>query len=68
MVQPVAIERAERRESMDTVTSAETGSSATRLSRIGTVIQRYVDEGKLAGLIVMVARRGNVVYLGRFGD
>jgi len=42
LAQPAAIERAERKESMDTVTSEETGFSAKRLSRIGTVMQRYV--------------------------
>jgi CubicO group peptidase (beta-lactamase class C family) len=30
-------------------------------------MRRYVDEGKLAGLITLVARRGQVVHLGRFG-
>jgi CubicO group peptidase (beta-lactamase class C family) len=52
---------------MDTVTPAEAGFSDQRLSRIGTVMQRYVDEGKLAGLIAMVARYGSVVYLERCG-
>jgi CubicO group peptidase (beta-lactamase class C family) len=52
---------------MDTATPEEKGFSAKRLSRISTVMQRYVDEGKLAGLIAMVARCGRVLYLERCG-
>jgi hypothetical protein len=40
--QPAAIERAERKESMDIVTSEEAGFSAKRLSRIDAVMRRYV--------------------------
>ena len=52
---------------MNTVTPEEVGFSASRLSRIGTVMQRYVDQNKLAGLITLVARRGKVVHFERFG-
>jgi CubicO group peptidase (beta-lactamase class C family) len=52
---------------MNTVKPEEAGFSANRLSRIGTVMQGYVDEDKLAGLIAVVARYGRVVYLKRFG-
>ncbi len=55
------------RRSMDTITPEEAGFSARRLSRIGAVMQRYVDQNKLAGLITVVARRGKVVHLERFG-
>jgi CubicO group peptidase (beta-lactamase class C family) len=40
----------------------EVGFSASRLSRVGTAMQRYVDQGKLAGVIAAVARRGRMVY------
>jgi CubicO group peptidase (beta-lactamase class C family) len=43
------------------------GFSSSRLGRIGTVMQRYVDQGKLAGLVTLVARHGRVVHLDRFG-
>jgi CubicO group peptidase (beta-lactamase class C family) len=56
-----------RRRGMIAAAAEEAGFSAKRWSRIGTVWQRYVDENKLAGLIAMVARCGDVVYLERFG-
>jgi len=43
------------------------GVSAERLARIGTVMQRYVDEQKVAGIIASVARRGQMVYREKFG-
>jgi CubicO group peptidase (beta-lactamase class C family) len=52
---------------MNTSTPEEVGFSASRLSRIGTAMQRYVDQSKFAGLITLVARRGKVVHLERFG-
>jgi len=52
---------------MDTVTPEEVGFSASRLSRIGTWMQGYIDQNKLAGTIAMVARCGKVAYLERFG-
>ena len=52
---------------MDTVTPEEVGFSVSRLSRIGTWMQDYIDQNKLAGTIAMVARCGKVAYLERFG-
>jgi len=52
---------------MDPVTPEEVGFSAPRLSRIGTVMQRYVVQGKLPGVIAVVQRCGRLVYLERFG-
>ena len=43
------------------------GFSGKRLERINAVMQRYVDEKKLAGVITLVARRGTVVHLGECG-
>lgn len=43
------------------------GFSAARLARIGAALQRYVDAGKIAGLITTVARRGETVYLEKQG-
>lgn len=39
------------------------GFSSSRLARINGVVDRYVDQGKLAGAITLVARRGQVVHL-----
>ena len=38
------------------------GMSSERLARIRPAMQAYVDEGRLAGVMTMVARRGQVVH------
>ncbi|MBE3124752.1 MAG: beta-lactamase family protein [Acidobacteria bacterium] len=43
------------------------GLSSERLGRIGEVMQKYVDEGRLGGAVTLVARNGKVVYLRSFG-
>jgi CubicO group peptidase (beta-lactamase class C family) len=43
------------------------GLSTERLARIGEVMQRYVDQGKLGGVVTLVARNGKVAYLQSFG-
>jgi CubicO group peptidase (beta-lactamase class C family) len=40
----------------------EVGLSSSRLARIGEHWQRYIDAGKLAGALTLVARRGKVAY------
>ena len=52
---------------MHVVTPESVGFSATRLQRITAKMQSYVDEGKLAGTITTVARRGQTVHLARVG-
>ena len=49
-------------------TAPETvGLSARRLSRIAAHFNRYVDEGKIPGYLVLVARRGSLAYLHCYG-
>ena len=43
------------------------GLSSERLSRIDTVLNQYVKEGKLPGAVAMVIRHGNVGYFKSFG-
>jgi len=43
------------------------GFSSERLMRIDRVMQGYVDDGRLAGLITTVARRGETVHLSKYG-
>ena len=44
------------------------GLSASRLARIEPFFQRnYIDTGKLAGMVSLVARRGEVAHLAAFG-
>ncbi len=43
------------------------GFDPNRLNRIGELMQRYVDEGKLPGFVTLVARKGQIAYLNRCG-
>ena len=52
---------------MDTVKPEEAGFSSDRLRRINAQMQGYVDDNKLAGVITMVARGGNLIHLERYG-
>ncbi|MHB8465191.1 MAG: serine hydrolase domain-containing protein [Acidimicrobiales bacterium] len=54
---------------MDLEDPAKVGMSAERLDRIGPYFEsRYVDTGKLPGVLTLVARRGQVVHLGVSGQ
>jgi CubicO group peptidase (beta-lactamase class C family) len=47
---------------------AETvGFSSERLDRIAPVMQGYIDQGKLAGTLTLVARNGKIAYLNAQG-
>jgi CubicO group peptidase (beta-lactamase class C family) len=46
----------------------EVGLSSERLQRLTDTFQGYVKDGKLAGAVVLVTRRGKVVYSGAFGE
>jgi len=52
---------------MNMIIPQEVGLSSARLERLRTVMQGYVDQGKLAGLITLVARRGKVAHFECFG-
>jgi CubicO group peptidase (beta-lactamase class C family) len=43
------------------------GMSSERLDRIKPLMQKYVDEGKLPGVLTMVARNGKIVHLETVG-
>src|SRR5262249_42667578 len=45
----------------------DAGVSSQRLELLTTALQRLVDSGELAGMVVMVARRGKLVYHKSFG-
>ncbi len=48
--------------------AATVGMSATGLARIEPAMQRWVDEGRAAGIVTMVARRGRLVHWEAVGD
>jgi len=41
----------------------DVGLSSERLSRIDSLMQDYIDDGKLAGVVTVVARRGKVAHI-----
>lgn len=43
------------------------GMSSDRLERIAPVLREYVDSGELAGVVSMIARRGQVVHFEEYG-
>ncbi len=54
-------------ESLKSVKAEKVGMSSERLDRLGTLNRKYVEEGKLAGVMTMVARHGKVVHLNAEG-
>ncbi len=52
---------------MKIINPAEVGFSTNRLKRIAPVMQRYVDQNKLAGVVTLAARRGRVFHFEKFG-
>jgi CubicO group peptidase (beta-lactamase class C family) len=45
----------------------EVGISSERLSRIASVLQSDVERGRLPGAVILVARKGKIVYFEAFG-
>jgi CubicO group peptidase (beta-lactamase class C family) len=43
------------------------GISSNRLRRLNALMQKYIDERKLPGMITMVARHGKLVYYEKYG-
>ncbi len=48
-------------------TAAEVGISIERLDRLNRGMQRYIDDGLFAGIVTLVARKGQVVHLKGYG-
>ncbi|MBP1620110.1 MAG: hypothetical protein H6Q02_877, partial [Acidobacteria bacterium] len=49
------------------LTPESVGLSGERLRRLSAAMQRYVDEGRVAGIVTCVARNGVVAHLEAFG-
>ena len=56
-----------RAEAPPAVTAESVGLSSERLERLRAGMQRYVDDGRVAGLVTYVARAGRVVHHEAFG-
>ena len=52
---------------LPTADPASVGMDAGRLDRIGEVVSKAVEDGDVPGAVVLVARRGKVVYRQAFG-
>jgi CubicO group peptidase (beta-lactamase class C family) len=52
---------------MNTVSPESVGFSSARLKRVDQVMQKYVDQGKLPGVLSLVARRGQIAHLSKAG-
>ena len=63
-VAPLAAARAA---DLETADPSEVGVSAKRLERLDAGMQRLVDEGKLAGVVTLLARHGKVVFVDAVG-
>ena len=53
---------------MDLVAPESVGFSSTRLERVSAHMARYVEQGKLAGIIAAIARRAQIAYREVFGQ
>ena len=54
--------------SLPTTKAERVGMSAERLDRITQMTQQYVDEGRVAGVVTMVARNGKLVHFEAVGN
>jgi len=43
------------------------GMSSERLGRLDGVMHEWVDKGRIAGVVTLVARRGKVVHIDAYG-
>lgn len=55
-------------DALEQTASSDVGLSPDRLERLDAVLQSYVDDGRLAGSVVLVARRGGIAHLRAYGQ
>jgi CubicO group peptidase (beta-lactamase class C family) len=53
---------------LPTARAEDVGLSGPRLERIGRALQADVERERIAGAVVMVARKGRLAYVGAFGS
>jgi hypothetical protein len=54
-------------EDLRTIKPERVGMSSERLAKIKPHMQRYVDEGKVAGIQTIIARNGKIVHFEQVG-
>lgn len=52
---------------LPTASPESVGMSSERLERLDAVTHQWVDDGRIAGVVTLVARRGHVVHLDAYG-
>jgi len=52
---------------LSTALPEDVGMSSERLERLSTTLEQYVKDGKMAGNVALIARKGKVVYHNAFG-
>jgi len=52
---------------LNTSTPESAGMSSARLERISPVMENFVKDNRLPGVLTLLQRRGRVVHLGKFG-
>jgi len=58
---------AARAASLPSAKPEEVGLSAERLDRLTRMMQQYIDQGEIAGMVTLLARNGKVAYFNAFG-
>lgn len=52
---------------MQMIAPEQAGFSSSRLKRLDAAMQRYIDEEKIAGMVTLLSRRGQVFHVGCYG-
>ena len=52
---------------MDTDSPESAGMSSQRLDRIAPIMEGFVQDNRLPGIMTLIQRRGKIVHFGRFG-
>src|SRR5690606_2943885 len=55
-------------QNLETALPEEVGMSAERLERLSATLEQYVRDGKMAGNVALIARKGKVIYHRAFGN
>lgn len=55
-------------QNLETALPEEVGMSTERLERLSKILDKYVKDGKMAGNVALIARKGKIVYHRAFGN
>ena len=52
---------------MEIYSAEEVGMSSERLARISPIMEQFVKDNQMPGIMTLVQRKGKVVHLGKYG-